>query len=72
MGDTDHYRLKDRIPSEALSEAQTSSVYTQAGGRRMHGDRDPKHAGQTGHYRVSGQPREVLFPIVPSTKMMAN
>ena len=23
---------------------------------RMHEDRDPKHAGQTCHYKVSGQP----------------
>ena len=34
----------------------------------MHEDRDPKHARQTGHYRVSGQPRGVLFVNVPSTK----
>ena len=34
----------------------------------MHEDSDPKHARQTGHYRVSGQPRGVLFPNVPSTK----
>ena len=34
----------------------------------MHGDRDPKHAEQTSHYRVSRQPRGVLFPIVPNIK----
>ena len=42
-----HYRLQDRIPSEALSETQTSSGYIQAGGGKMHVDRDSKHARQT-------------------------